>query len=506
MEAIQSSFQAALLQMRQDVRQDIRHEMAAGLSALAGRVDQLERGSGIQNNQVVPKTEPSEYSAPHIQPPSLPVAPPPKPSVSTGPEFNATPTNESTYSSTPSQHVIIDSSGHEIEEEEEDGVEPAGPAKPSSIPVNHTTGAARLLLIAPIASICQNVMKDPRIKDQRYPMVIECARGLLRLYGRGEGNESVPGYDKEPLVDHGETPGDTSSEPGSSPPAAGEEWGQLGGLTPPPTGPQDMTRGPISIEGMPDFSRETVRDLADSYMKHMNSMHPILVPRNMDALIETFLGSIPESRAKNKPAPPVGFVGSGAFRNPDSPGQKRKRSPASIGVGDYADVPNFSDSKPGRPPRTITTCLVLLVMALGKICQHKGKIPDPSDPFGERHSDYAASPIIRNGHPISPVQSSPTMSTPYGLASPQDGARSRRASLDVSFHPRLKPRNIDFIPGLAYFALATDILGNQNGGNSLQHVHANILAGLYHGQLGRVIESYGYISNACKSLQVILRP
>jgi hypothetical protein len=70
----------------------------------------------------------------------------------------------------------------------------------------------------------------------------------------------------------------------------------------------------------------------------------------------------------------------------------------------------------------------------------------------------------------------------------------------------IKPRNLDVIPGLAYFALATDIIGNQLGGNSLQHVHVNILAGLYHGQLARVLESHAYIHQACRSLQVILRP
>jgi hypothetical protein len=62
------------------------------------------------------------------------------------------------------------------------------------------------------------------------------------------------------------------------------------------------------------------------------------------------------------------------------------------------------------------------------------------------------------------------------------------------------------MPGLAYFAFATDILGNQLGGNSLQHVHAYILAGLYHAQLARIMESSAYIANASRILQVILRP
>ena len=67
-------------------------------------------------------------------------------------------------------------------------------------------------------------------------------------------------------------------------------------------------------------------------------------------------------------------------------------------------------------------------------------------------------------------------------------------------------RNMDVIPGLDYFAYATDILGGQLAGTNLQHVHAYILAGLYHGQLGRVVESFAYILQAGLALQIKMRP
>jgi hypothetical protein len=66
------------------------------------------------------------------------------------------------------------------------------------------------------------------------------------------------------------------------------------------------------------------------------------------------------------------------------------------------------------------------------------------------------------------------------------------------------PRNLNVIPGLAYFAAATDIIGNQLGGNSLLHVQANILASLYHGQLARIAEAQAYIHQAARALQVLL--
>jgi hypothetical protein len=51
--------------------------------------------------------------------------------------------------------------------------------------------------------------------------------------------------------------------------------------------------------------------------------------------------------------------------------------------------------------------------------------------------------------------------------------------------------NLDIIPGLAYYAYATNILGNMQGGNNLRHVQAALLAALYAGQLAYPIQSHG---------------
>ncbi|KAG9231951.1 hypothetical protein BJ875DRAFT_99840 [Amylocarpus encephaloides] len=402
----------------------------------------------------------------------------------------------------------------EGEETEEEGGD-LGPAKPSSIPVNHTTGAARLLNEPAIGNLVDGSMGSRKPKNAKYPIVQEEKRGLLRIYGRGEGIDAPPGYDRDPLIDHTaeSISGDTNSDV-SSP--AGEEWGQLGGMTPPGNPPQEFVRGNINSEGMPDFSRETVKKLVQSYKENINNMHPILVPSKLDLLIENFLKSTPESHLKPKGVTSliqnysnpvsVGFV----IGNPESPGNKRKRSPA---IPDTPEMINHYDVKPGHPFRSISSALVLLVLALGEICLHKSKIRETvSD--RDTEAPYANSPTVRNGHPPSPFQNSPSMSTPRGAPSPQDHdrgqSRSRRTSIEGAYMtkgiPGVRAKNLDVIPGLFYFALATDIIGNQLGGNSLQHVHANLLAGLYHGQLARVIESHAYIHQACRGLQVILRP
>jgi hypothetical protein len=481
-------------------------KLVGTMNSLSGKVDLFERV--LVSN--VPGAEANLQDAQALQYSRTSVG-----SVSQG--FKTEPM----YPSTPSQHTSLERiEGDEGEEEEEDEAgDPVPPGKPS-IPVNHTTGAARLLLVGPIAELAAGVIATEKIKNEKYPMIQEEKRGVLRLFGRGEGLDRPPGYEKDPQADYGaeSTPSDTNSDI-SSP--AGEEWGQIGGLTPPgdDNSPPIQRGNVIDTEGMPDLRRETVLRYVDSYNRNINNMHPILIPRRLNALVEAFLKSIPSSHARprqvenltghgsNTRGPSASFVGGGS-RNPESPGRKRKRSPASTAEGSEVPSQSIWDHKPGHPFRSISTALVLLVMALGEICEHTKKIPDI---YPDQIDDQTwASPHMRNGHP---VQSSPTISTPTGLPSPQEGgahSRSRRTSLEgPPFFPKRanpKARNLDLLPGLSYFALATDIIGNQLGGNSLQHVHANILAGLYHGQLGRVLESHTYIYNACRGLQVILRP
>lgn len=494
--------------------------MEAGLKAISNRLARIEgtrrEGSSPEEEYPISLEDPElkHELGEDTQPPQFERqlngsrSPPPPHSVK----------SEHAIPATPSRYDAAEIGGGEQElapgpialddEEEEPGPE-VSPGKPT-IPVNHTTGAARLLLEPSIECLIRDFDHEKLRKwKEKYPVLQEASRGVLRLYGRGEGVDRPPGYERQ--VDYGAegTPSDAHSDI-SSP--AGEDWGQVGGLTP---GAEDnsppVQRGIIDIEGMPDFSRETVERYVKSYNDHLNIMHPILVPRHLDALVGIFLKSIPGSSIKPRQVetrfPMASFVGSS--QHLESPGQKRKRSPGT--TADSPEVPHNTDLKPGHPFRSIGTALVLLVMALGAICEHKTGIPDIAKDQNDDHS-AAGSPQMRNSHPRSPIQASPTLSSATGLPSPQDGmfSRSRRTSSEgAHYHVKSRPsrhRNLDLIPSLSYFALATDILGNQNGGNSLQHVHANILAGLYHGQLGRVLESHSFIHNACRALQHILRP
>lgn len=65
-------------------------------------------------------------------------------------------------------------------------------------------------------------------------------------------------------------------------------------------------------------------------------------------------------------------------------------------------------------------------------------------------------------------------------------------------------RNLDVIPGIAYYAKAAEILGDQGDGNDLVHVQMFLLAGLYKGQLTRVKESFSRINMAGRAIIILL--
>ncbi|KAH9906842.1 hypothetical protein F4778DRAFT_600477 [Xylariomycetidae sp. FL2044] len=396
---------------------------------------------------------------------------------------------------------------------------PTGLVKPGkpAIPHNHTTLAGLLLTWPSINGLVQPHLDSERVHyPEDFPIRQETQRGILRVFGRGEGfdNEIRP-VDKATPQDHSMTDINDDYSDVASPVPPGDVWGQVGSLAWPVT--VDNKGGVINADGNPDWDPTKVWAYVDSFKKNILSMHPILIPRELDALVTLFLQSLPGKPASiynqnMKSGHIAKFVNQPSTAVPPpfaESGTKRKRSPG-------GDEPNPSNpfQKPGRPYRSIHSALVLLVLALGKICLHRDKIPDAindSDSLGHN------SPLIRNGVLSSPSQGSPpailSQSHSSGLPSPRESERihmSRRPSFQGSMSMgrgvHAHRRNVDVIPGLEYFALATEIIGSHLGGCNLKHVYVYILAGLYHGQLGRVVESWSYISLASRQLQIILRP
>jgi hypothetical protein len=403
----------------------------------------------------------------------------------------------------------------ELAKDEELDEEPPGPpvtpGQPA-IPLNHTTLASRLLKWKAIKQLVHHLLaKEVKYEDE-FPIQQEEQRGLLRLFGRGEGQGNGDN-ERESSVDQGSVEA-YSEYPETGAPSPADCWGSIGGLTSPVA--RDV-KGVVNVPTL-DFTEAIVWKYVHSYQDNIQNMHPLIIPGQLKAMVSIFLDNVHRSTARrqNKQA---GFTDArdardGTVSQYHEIGNKRKRSP---GV-DASDTPPgvspmSSSTKPVKPvfERSIQNALVLLVLALGKICLWKERIPEVV-PVTEPNP---SSPVIRNGHALSPIQGSPPAYAPMPLSSalpsPKEFSTSRRGSFQSGTNvlPRIVPvakRNLDVIPGLDYFATATDILGGQLAGTTLKHVYANILAGLYYGQLGRVIESYTHIQLAGHTLQKKMRP
>lgn len=400
--------------------------------------------------------------------------------------------------------------------EDEIEAEPGPPVPPGepAIPINHTTLAGLLLDWPDIRELTASLIENEGIKFVgEFPISQEQNRGPLIVHGRGEDGRRQRQTKKQDDYDYIDM-ADDSSDTASPSPAA--DFGQLGGQSPHDS--IDYKGGVLGFDGSPDFSEETVKRHIDSFYNNMLNMHPIIQPKHMWEWVRHFLDTLPMSQTR--PYKTQAAKASASFAvNPGSAGHetagsKRKRSPGPDG-SDGPSTP--SATRHGKPNRSITSALVLTMLALGKICQFRSHVPDAvhTTPDPVPHG----SPAGRNGVPLSPNHSSPPGYPPYPHSSnnpsPLDppervGSHSRRPSLQGPAGLRsgynLK-KNYDVLPGLEYFSYATDILGNYHGSYcDMKVVYANIFAGLYYGQLARPLESFAYIHRASHTLQVIMRP
>lgn len=379
---------------------------------------------------------------------------------------------------------------------------PVAPGEPA-IPMNHTTLAGLLLDWPPIRALTQSHLERQGVKyAAEFPISQEQNRGLLIPYGRGE--DSTMTRRQLEVVDHGTIDSSSGESPEVSSPSPKTDWGNVGSLN--PVEHVEYRGGTITSQGNADFSEEKIWSYVQSFKEHILNMHPIIQPEQLDESVRAFIDLTPLSSATvAQPQATPAFAVSAT----ETVGSKRKRSPE----GDEIEQPGPT-LRTGRPNRTIHSAMILSILALGKICQFRDHVPDAlhqADPLAH------GSPMMRNGIPGSPSQiSSPGLlsrSLSSGMPSPQDGDRNsqnRRSSFHTSGGVKtgysLK-KNCDTIPGLEYFALASDILGNHAGSyNRLTIVYANIFAGLFQGQLGRPLESFAFIHQASHKLQVLLRP
>jgi hypothetical protein len=359
---------------------------------------------------------------------------------------------------TPAESVRTDRShGSEVTPKENTGLQG-----------DHTTPAHKLLdewqqmniFHAGVPYLKRLVDNGREVSD--YPMQLEQDRGLLRVWGVGEGQD---------LNDGAQGPGspESSNDSEAASPAPGKEglWGHPPMDIPspmtepsPPNHPTETYDSGLGPDGRPDFRRHVLEDLRKSYMESMHIFHPFMNEGKLKRMFKEFGDQYsPEGRAANARSPAVTL----------NPSLKRKRSASGY---DGLSTPR------GEIERSLRNAIVLLVLALGKVCSHTEPLPSPQ-------SDR--SPYINSNWGY--IRDSPNPTGSFNSETSEDN----------------RQRNIDILPGMAYYAYATDILGNQQGGNTTAHAQAMLLAALFLSQYARVLESWSWINNACRIALVLIK-
>jgi hypothetical protein len=431
---------------------------------------------------------------------------------------------EDSFEETTKAGIVDGSSGRDLKEEIPGGVRlvalqsQSSDAKDAldddgelSIPVEHTTAAHKLLLWPSIKRLLA-----PKEVDEDYVMKLEEERGLIRVYGRGEGDDRSD-FDRDrgaasPSTNSSSPCWDDDCTQAASPNLI---WG-TGLLTSTlPYRPRDQVGG-LDEYGQLNTDAETVRHLHQSYLQHIHILHPFLDEAGLERKVDHFIKLYSFSKKM--------LVGQFLPGNTGEPprGAKRKRSSETLPPGWY-DMQPSPTSNPERTAsrrieKSIENAIILLVLALGAICEWRDKpLPGPAKDHGAEISAASTSrSVLSPAVSDSALQSSGAFCSPSSHSFPSPGGaeshkplpgRSVSAGLSGREVSDFSPtRNMDIIPGLAYYAYATDILGNLQGGNNLLHVQAALLAGLYAGQLAHPFQSHGWIFQASRACQVLIRP
>ena len=400
----------------------------------------------------------------------------------------------------------------------------AGPS--INVPVEHTTAAHRLLAWPSIRKLfsANRELKHLAANDD-YVMKLEEASGVLRVYGRGEGKDKHDGAQPGPQSPAPSAASVRSDEPaeGSSPATCTSPEGLWGsGMPTPVTSPSTSLPAPptdSSFDFHLNIHPQTLRRLLDSYLTNIHILHPFLEIGRLTRMVERFslLYNPTEhklTRALFSLAPSNANVD--ALRGIPSNFHRTGKNKHDGHTQSFATESSSTQGRQKREinfERSISNAIVLLIMALGRICEWKSPLPGVRH-LGERRDSilglHHASPQNNNGqsprtfqHGTPPMSSSTHIVGNTPAPSPTNSYRNSLPS------PRSvaedSTRNLDVVPGLSYYAPATDILGNLHGSNDLAHVQAYLLAGLFMGQMARTFESFNWISSACRACRFLVR-
>ena len=383
----------------------------------------------------------------------------------------------------------------------------------ATVTVEHTTAAHRLFSWPSIRAL---IIGWPY--SEHYVMRMENEKGVLRVFGRGQGRDRDDGGQP---ISVGSSPSNQSDElPDSrnsaSPPEGLWGTGLNTGTTTETLHTVRGTDGGLNQDGSLKVDILTLRRLLKSYLDNFHVMHPFMDKVKLNKWVNAFGlrynardAKIPFASSVNQTHPNFGRD------SPTSLPRTAKRKHADGIHPSYS--PEASSGKiPLKPvfEKSIKSAIVFLIMALGMIAEHTQPLPGPASDGTRKFiaTQKVHSPAATVDSPPNSIARQSTRSTSQSTnstsaASPMsvihmDHITTTKSAIEA---PSVGPKNMDIVPGLAYFAQATEILGTLRGGNELVHVQAYLLAALYMGQLARTFESYSWIESACNVCRYLVR-
>ena len=390
-----------------------------------------------------------------------------------------------------------------------------------SIPQNHTTAAHKLLTHWTAIKPFYEGLFDENYA-RHYVMLEERNRGVLRIFGRGEGHDTNTSKPRQ----YANSPSNYSEQDSNSVSSNSTDgyWGtgfDSISNAGPAGGPENFMGG-LNQDGSLCLDATVIRRLRESFLANVWILHPFLDKDHIYHSTERFIRQYsPQARSEAQTyATSPGAVDV----KPDvanlNKGYKRKRSNAGIcEMDDHQPNHARSQSSASRVPieRSINNAVVLMILALGKICQQKDlKEPLPA-PVSDQQmyvENAAPSPVTHAPSPVHAMKSPISSSTPRSAGTP--GMQHERFAAHIvsrtssqdSHGPLFRQgrgviRNVDRLPGLAYYTYATNIIGETIGSPDLVHAHACLLAGLYQGQMARVMDSWRWINMACVDVKTL---
>ena len=388
----------------------------------------------------------------------------------------------------------------------------------NAIYVEHDTAAQKLFRWRSIKALLKQAGLSPSDRTEEYVMALEMNKGVLRYYGKGRQlRDSMPmsqtsGSAASPAPSSSSGPASEDASSTGSPASPPENlWGTA--FIPTISEPRPVSdAGGLNQDNTLKLDPKTVNRLVKSYLNNIHILHPFLREAELTRLAEQFkqrYNPHDPSTSKASFAVPVAIDN---LRGPN----KRKHS-----EGLFYNTPNEPSLAPSPISlkilleRSPDTAIMLLVMALGRIAECREPLPGPvSDNIKDNVSTLARpySPVRnQTGSPPAsyPMRQSPSSSshttTNTSAPSPMSVNRIPNSSPRSSVGEPLPARNVDVIPGLAYYAQATDILGNITGYHELVNAQCCLLAGLYAGQLANSLESLTWIQAASRICRFLVK-